>query len=114
MGDGRSMDAVRRSLRLNVDNDRRSPESVDVAGDTLRGIPGVSVVATDPRTGSLVIGYEPAEAPRAEWPNSEAPVPPTRSRSTTWAVWLGETLALVAVEIALQQALGPLFLRRRC
>ena len=31
---------------------------------------------------------------------------------TTWTVLIARMLAVVAIEVALQQALGPLFLRR--
>jgi hypothetical protein len=36
------------------------------------------------------------------------------SRTTRWVWWLLETLALVAIEIALRRMLGPCWPRRRC
>ena len=47
-------------------------------------------------------------------PAATAPVAAPGSRTTTWIVWLVETLALVAIEIALRRAFGPFCPRRRC
>ena len=111
-------------MRLDVDGEWRSPESVCMAEDTLRAIPGVSDVTVDASTGSVLIVYTPPARPAAsevcEAPPdgahaaSDRPTTARPSRATVWAVWIGETVALVALEMALQRALGPLFLRRRC
>jgi hypothetical protein len=117
------VDALTGGLRLHVGDAGGSQERVGLAGALLRAIPGVSVVAADPSTGSISIAYDPRRtAARETAPVVEVlagelvPYVPrpavTAGPATRWAAWLGRTVALVAVEIALQRVLGPLFPRR--
>jgi hypothetical protein len=96
---------------------------VGVAEATLRTIRGVSVITTDPGTGSVLIVYDPTPSTREDAHGEDGVVgglpvvwEPRRPAShlARFAVWVGRTAALVAIEIALQRALGPLFARPRC
>jgi hypothetical protein len=111
--------ALARTLCLEVDGVRQSPDRARLVQDTLRAIPGVVQVTTDPRTGSVLLQYDP------DWSNrrggGDAPsVPPggdgvhvkPRSSAALWTGWLVRTVLVVTLEVALQRALGPFFPRR--
>ena len=118
---GAVMDAsnVSGGLRLMVDGMRGSPGRARSVVDTLRGIPGVREVVADPQTGSVAIRYEPhgtavPTAPRPELPTAHPEaVPPRAADHSAVLTRIVETVVVVALEVALQRALGP-FWPKRC
>jgi hypothetical protein len=88
--------------------------------DTLRAIPGVREVTADPRTGSVAIRYEPHPAAvltvgppprRLDDPPEDGPA--AVGAPATTLTRIVETVVIVALEVALQRALGP-FWPKRC
>lgn len=108
-------------LRLEMDEVRRSPDTGRFVEDTLRGIPGVLDVKVDPSTGAVAVLYDPHPAAGPETrhePRPAAPVqlPALRARPRPSAPALAgilQTVVVVAIEVALQRLLGPLFGSRR-
>jgi hypothetical protein len=81
---------------------------------TLRTIPGVDGVTVDPRTGAVVVSYRPAErrSPAPEATPALVPALRAPARSSSALTAIVGTVVTVAVEMALQRVLGPLFFRR--
>jgi hypothetical protein len=90
-------------LRLKVEAVRGSPDAAQMVEATLRAIPGVLEATANPGT-----GLEGAHAPDQLRAAGAGP------QAATWTAWIARTVAVVAVEAALQQALGPFFWARRC
>jgi len=106
-----------RGLRFQLAGLEWASDAPWLAGDTLRAIPGVLDVKVDRFTGSIAVVYAPPAAPeppaRLE---ASVPVParrPAIRRPAPRLTALAETVVVVALEVALQQALGPLLWRRR-
>ena len=103
-------------LQLTVDGMRGSPGTARSVVDTLRGIPGVRDVVADPQTGRVAIRYEPHAAVEHTPPRMELSA---RREAVSAAVVqtpvltrIVETVVIIAVELALQRALGPLWPKR--
>lgn len=112
-------------LRLKVEAVRRSPDAAQTVEATLRAIPGVLEATANPGTGSVSILYQPKQIAAPEIHGAVQTVEvahvPGQPRAAgagphavTWTAWIARTVAVVAIEAALQQALGPLFWPRRC
>ena len=117
MTESRGGGALERGLRLELAGLEWALDAPRLAGDTLRAIPGVRAVSVDRFTGSIAVVYEPHAAPdppaRLE-ASARLPArrPPAR-RPAPRLTALAETVVVVALEVALQQAIGPLLWPRR-
>ena len=107
-------------LRLTVDGMRGSPGRIRSVVDTLRAIPGVREVTVDPRTGGVAIRYEPRPVvefalspPERGLDDPHEGVPAEVRAPATTLTRIVETAVIVALEVALQRALGP-FWPKRC
>jgi hypothetical protein len=104
-------------MRLEVEGVRDSPGTARLVEQTLRAIPGMRAVTVDPGTGAISLSYEPCGAGMS----IPVPAPPARRvvarharPAATGVAWIAQTIVVVALEMALQRFLGPLFLPRRC
>jgi hypothetical protein len=113
------MDAsnVSGGLQLLVDGMRGSPGTARSVADTLRGIPGVRDVVADPLTGRVAIRYEPRAAivpppPRMERSPARREAVSVAAVQTPLLTRIIQTVVIIALELALQRALGPLWPKR--
>ena len=125
MGESPDMHTPAGRLRLKVEAVRGSPDAAQMVEATLRAIPGVLEATANPGTGSVSLLYEPEQIAAPEIHEAlqslevaRAPDQPRAAgvgpQAATWTAWIARTVAVVAVEAALQQALGPFFWARRC
>jgi hypothetical protein len=114
---GKSRVAAALAVRLEVDGAQGSADTRRLVEDTLRGIPGVVDVTSDPSTGGVAIVYEPQPSVGPNSDDAHTPAPallrPARPRVLT-LTWIAETVLVVVLEIVLQSILGPLLWPRRC
>jgi hypothetical protein len=128
MGLGLGVEAMGRAralgarLQLTVEAVRGSPANARFVEDRLRTIPGVVEVAANPNTGGVHVLYDPRanggviETARALTvvPKREIVVAVRRPGGGSLLARVVKFATVLAIEVALQRVLGPLFLPRRC